>query len=222
MKVIIIGGGKVGTGVGKILVESGCEIKIIENRENVIKQLQKIFPEAVLVEGDGADMSVLEDAGINDADVVAAVTGSDEVNLVATTIAKYEFGIKKVIGRVSNPKNDWLYTLEMGVDVKISQASMIATVIVDQINTENLKTLMLLNHGESSIISLLVNENSDIVGKQLAEVKFPSHTVPIAIQRDDENLVPRNDVIIKANDQILAYTLIADEAYLNKLVCKNS
>lgn len=139
MKVIIIGGGTVGSYVGKILLDSGCEIKIIEKRESMIQQLGKTFTQDVIFEGDGADMSVLEDAGIKDADVVAAVTGADEVNLVASTIAKYEFGIKKVIGRVNNPKNDWLYTLEMGVDVKISQASMIAQIIVDQVNVNNLK-----------------------------------------------------------------------------------
>ncbi|MGL4662078.1 MAG: NAD-binding protein [Culicoidibacterales bacterium] len=133
MKVIIIGGGKIGSYVGQILSESGCEIKIIEHREAVIHQLYKVFPKSSIIEGEGSDMSILEEAGIRSTDVVAAVTGSDEVNLVVSTIAKYEFGIKKVIGRVSNPKNDWLYTLEMGVDVKISQASMIANIIVDQI-----------------------------------------------------------------------------------------
>lgn len=218
MKVVIIGGGKVGSYVAQTLIDSGCEIKIIENRETIIKHLSKTFSETILVEGDGADMSVLEEAGINEADVVAAVTGSDEVNLVASTIAKYEFGIKKVIARVSNPKNDWLYTLEMGVDVKISQASMIAKVIVDQINMDNLKTLMLLNHGESSIVSLQVAKGSKIVGKMLKKIAFPSHAVPIAIQRGDENIVPRENVIIQENDQLLVYTLITDETFLNDLV----
>lgn len=218
MKVIVIGGGKVGSYVAKTLIDSGCEIKIIENREAIIKHLSKTFPESILVEGDGADMSVLEEAGIFDADVVAAVTGADEVNLVASTIAKYEFGIKKVIARVSNPKNDWLYTLEMGVDVKISQASMIAKVIVDQINMDNLKTLMLLNHGESSIVSLQVSKGSKIEGQMLKKITFPSHAIPIAIQRGDENIVPRGNVVIQATDQILVYTLIADEKILNELV----
>lgn len=220
MKVIIIGGGTVGSYVGKTLLESGFEIKIIENQEAVIQQLAQVFPKSVIVEGDGADMSVLEEAGIKGADVVAVVSGADEVNLVAATIAKYEFGIKKVIGRVTNPKNDWLYTLEMGVDIKVSQASMIAKVIVDQINMDHLKTLTLLNHGESSIVSLEVTKGSKIEGKKLGDVVFPTHAVAIVIQRGEENIVPRDHVVIQAGDEVLVYTLITEEETLNELVEK--
>ena len=105
MKVIIIGGGQVGAYIAKLLLNDNCSVKVIENREIVVEKLKKILPLDTIVLGSGTDPNILESCGIAEADVVATVTGADETNLVASTIAKFEFDVPRVIARVNNPQN---------------------------------------------------------------------------------------------------------------------
>ena len=128
MKVIIIGGGQTGAHIAGILLANKCEVTVIENRENIIQKLKKDIPEKNILFGNGTDPNVLEQAGIAKADVVAAVTGADDTNLVAATIARFEFDVPRVIARVNNPKNAWLFNAGMGVDVAINQADLLAVV----------------------------------------------------------------------------------------------
>lgn len=134
MNIIIIGGGKVGSYVAKLLIQGKHQVKIIEDRELPLEMLPHEVPPEIIIEGNGADPGVLKSAGIYEADVVAALTERDEINLVVSTIAKYEFGIKRVIARVNSPKNSWLFGEEMGVDVSVNQAQLLAYVIADQVD----------------------------------------------------------------------------------------
>jgi len=136
MKAIIVGGGQVGSNVAKSLLESGFSVKLIEKRESLLKKLDKELPEDTVVIGNGSDPSVLESAGISDADVMVAVAGKDEVNLVVSTIAKYEFGVPRVIARVINPKNEWLFDEGMGVDIKFNQSNILAHVVTHEIDVK--------------------------------------------------------------------------------------
>ncbi|MGX7199768.1 potassium channel family protein [Enterococcus nangangensis] len=218
MKIIIIGGGQVGSYVAKLMLKAGNQVKIIEQRERVIRFVEGEFPANVLVTGDGADPNILEKAGITDADVVAVVTGQDEINLVAATIAKFEFGVERVIARVNNPKNEWLFTAEMGVDVKISQASLLARIIADQIDMENIVTLMQLNHGDNSIVEITVNHGAEAENLPLKKIPIPQQTVIVAIQRQDENIPARGETILRAGDHLIAYTPTSEEAALHRLM----
>lgn len=218
MKIIIIGGGQVGSYVAKLMLKAGNQVKIIEQRERVIRFVEGEFPANVLVTGDGADPNILEKAGITDADVVAVVTGQDEINLVAATIAKFEFGVERVIARVNNPKNEWLFTAEMGVDVKISQASLLARIIADQIDMENIVTLMQLNHGDNSIVEITVNHGAEAENLPLKKIPIPQQTVIVAIQRQDENIPARGETVLRAGDHLIAYTPTSEEAALHRLM----
>ena len=109
MNIIIVGGGYVGTSLADLLLKSGCSVKVIENRRNVYPKLLKELPEENVFFGSGTDPAALEEAGIADADVLVAVTSADETNLVASTIAKYEFGVPRVLARVNNPSNAWMF-----------------------------------------------------------------------------------------------------------------
>lgn len=132
MKVIVVGGGQIGSAVASSLLEHGHEIRIIEQQKSRIEYLKQEFSEDVLILDNGTDPVVLEKAGIAKADVVAAVTGTDEVNLVASTLAKMEFGVPKVVARVNHPKNRWLFTEMMGVDYPVDQAQILTHQIVDE------------------------------------------------------------------------------------------
>ena len=218
MDIIIIGGGQVGSYVARLMLDAGNTVKIVEQRDKVVHFVEDEFPAHVLINGDGADPKILEKAGIAHADVVAAVTGADEVNLVAATIAKFEFGVDRVIARVNNPKNDWLFNEEMGVDVKISQASLLARVIADQIDMENIVTLMQLNHGKTSIVEVTVKAGSKADNHPIKDLPIPVETVIIALQRNKKNIVARGNTVILAGDKLIAYTVTDDEKALHELV----
>jgi trk system potassium uptake protein len=218
MNVIIIGGGQAGSHIGHLLQNNHINIKIIENREFLVEKLKQDFVEDIVILGSGTDPTTLEVAGIGAADVVVAVTGSDEVNLVASTIAKFEFGISRVVARVNNPRNAWLYNREMGVDVSINQSELLAHIVVEEMDMENITTLMKLNRGNLSIAKVTVNTQSNAVLKRVKELDIPEKCVLIAILRNkDEVIIPRGDTVIEPNDHILLLADESTEKIMNKI-----
>jgi trk system potassium uptake protein TrkA len=136
MKVIIVGGGKVGTSLALLLLEKGYAVKVIEAAREKISRLQQDLPADVVALGNGTDPVVLEAAGILGVDVVAATTGQDETNLVVTNLARFVFNVPRVVARVNNPKNAWMFTPMMGVDVAVNQADLMASLIAKESVTE--------------------------------------------------------------------------------------
>lgn len=217
MKVIIIGGGKVGAYIANLLIKNNCSVKVIENRKHVLQKLKKDIPEENIVSGSGTDPSVLERAGIADTDVVVAVTGADETNLVASTITKFEFGVPRVIARVNNPQNAWLFNSVMGVDVGINQADLMAHLVVEEMDLKNMLTLMKLNSGNYSIVQINVDSESSSVNKSIKDLVIPSNALLIAISRGKEVIIPRGDTVINKGDNILALADEDSQVTINKL-----
>ena len=209
MKVIIIGGGQVGGYIANLLIENGNSAVVIENRETAIKTLEKngLGMESILI-GDGTDALLLEKAGVRSCDAVVCVTGSDEMNLAAAMMAKFEYDVPKVIGRVNNPKNAWLFNAGMGVDAKINQADLIGHMIADEMNYQSIMTLMRLSKGEYSIVRIHVDYHSSNVNKSVAEIKLPAGCLLIAVYEGDTMIIPHGDTVIRAGQYILAF---ADE-----------
>jgi trk system potassium uptake protein TrkA len=206
VKVIIVGGGQVGAYLASLLSSNGHEIRIIENRENIYKNLQKELPNEMLIFGNGSDPEVMEKAGIDSADVVAAVTGADETNLVISTLAKMEFGIPKVVARVNNPKNAWLFNSTMGVDIGVNQAELISYFVVEEMNMKDMFTILKLGRGDYSIVQMKVQKNAKAADQLLKNLSISSKTVLIAIIRNESVLIPKGDTQILADDGILALT----------------
>jgi trk system potassium uptake protein TrkA len=136
VKVIVVGGGKVGTSLALLLLQKGYTVKVIEAQKEKILQLQKDLPANAVASGNGTDPVVLEAAGILGVDIVAATTGQDETNLVVTNLARFAFNVPRVVARVNNPKNAWMFTPMMGVDVAVNQADLMATLIAKESTTE--------------------------------------------------------------------------------------
>jgi trk system potassium uptake protein len=136
MKVIIVGGGKVGTSLALLLLKKGYNVKVIEAVREKISRLQQDLPADVVALGNGTDPVVLEAAGILGVNVVAATTGQDETNLVVTNLARFAFNVPRVVARVNNPKNAWMFTPMMGVDVAVNQADLMASLIAKESVTE--------------------------------------------------------------------------------------
>ncbi|MFN8442880.1 MAG: NAD-binding protein [Caldilineaceae bacterium] len=136
MNVIVVGGGKVGARVASLLLAAKHQVKVIEIEANKRTRLQREVASDAIVIGSGTEISVLESAGIRQAHVVAAVTGRDEVNLVVTSLARFAFETPRTIARVNNPKNAWMYTPQMGVDVAINQADLMAQLILGEMDVK--------------------------------------------------------------------------------------
>lgn len=206
MKIIIVGGGQVGSYLASLLLSNGHEIRIIEHRQKVFEKLKRELPAETLLFGNGSDPVLLTKAGIGSANVVAAVTGSDEINLVVSTLAKMEFGVPRVVARVNNPKNNWLFNSGMGVDVGLNQADLMAHFVVEEMNLKDMFTILKLNRGDYSIVQMKVQPSAKAVNQPLKDLSIPQKTVLIAITRDGATLIPKGDTQILVDDEILALT----------------
>jgi trk system potassium uptake protein len=203
MKVIIIGGGQVGSYLATLLQKEGNKITIVENRNKKYDMVRQEQPNARIVMGNGSDPKVLEDAGIEDADVVAAVTGEDETNLVVSTLARMEYGVGRVVARVNNPKNAWLYTPQMGVDIALNQAELIARLVQEEVSVGDMITLMEIDKGDFTIVEKVVKEGLDIIGKRVGELDLPEDSLVCVIIRDGKILDPTVDKVIVTGDKVI-------------------
>ena len=217
MKVIIIGGGQTGAHIAGILLANKCEVTVIENRELIFQKLKRDIPEKNILFGNGTDPNVLEQAGIAKADVVAVVTGADDTNLVASTIARFEFDVPRVIARVNNPKNAWLFNASMGVDVAINQADLMAHLVVEEMDQVAMLTLMKISKGTHSIVQYKISESANAVGKSIRAVAMPEQAVFIAVYRGEKVVVPHGDTVFAAGDIVLAFTDAETQPQLNAL-----
>lgn len=217
MKVIIVGGGQVGSYLASLLLSNGHEISILDNRENVHKKLEKELPKECLILGNGSDPETLIEAGIAEADALAAVSGEDEINLVVSTLAKMEFGVPRVVARINNPKNSWLFNGTMGVDVCVNQADLMAHLVVEEMDLKGMSTLLKLNRGDYSIVQIKVSPSSKSVNQYLKDLSIPQQTVLIAVTRENSVIIPKGDTQIFADDDILALSEEAARKELDKI-----
>jgi trk system potassium uptake protein TrkA len=204
MFVVIVGGGNTGAYLAKILLDGGHTVKIIEERASTLEKLRTEVPEEVIVIGDGSSPGILESANIKDANVLAAVTGSDEANLVVTTLGRFEFNVPRVIGRVNNPKNAWLYTKAMGVDVALNQAEILGRLVAEEMSLGDMMTLLKLRKGEYSLIEEKVHPLSPAANQSLRDLGMPDECVIVAIIRKNQLLIPRGDTVLQPADEVLA------------------
>lgn len=220
MFVIIVGGGKTGSQLAQGLLEEGHQICIIEMRDTIVEHLREELPEETIIIGDGSSPAILESAGIDHAQVLAAVTGEDETNLVICTLARFEFNVPRVIGRVNNPKNAWLFTPQMGVDVALNQADILAKLIEEEMSLGDMMTLLKLRKGEYSVVEEKVHPNSSAVGKCLAELAIPKECVIAAIIRKGMLIIPHGDTQLQPADEMIAVVHASQSKYLEDVLGK--
>ena len=218
MKVMIIGGGKVGTFLANFLLKEKHEVTVVEINRGELERLHRELGEKNVVCGSGTDPAVLESAGIHNMNVLAAVTGHDEANLVVTSIARYEFNVPRVIARVNNPKNAWLFTPDMGVDVALNQAELIGQLILEEMSMGDMVTLLKLRKGQYSIVEEKVAPHASIVGKRLDEVNLPDQCVIVALLRREGMVIPHGDFVFKPADEVIALVHSSQTEELAKLL----
>jgi trk system potassium uptake protein TrkA len=202
MYIIIAGGGKVGYYLTKTLVNEGYEILLIEKNPRKVSVYGERFG-SVVMEGDAAELTTLEAAGTARADVVVAVTGDDEDNLVICQTAKRLFNVPRTIARVNNPKNEEIFR-RLGIDVTVSSTNLILSVIEQEIPERGLVHLMQLKHAQVAIVEATVEEGAPVVGKSLAELDIPENVVVSAVMRDGSLILPKGDTVLQPDDEVIA------------------
>jgi trk system potassium uptake protein TrkA len=218
MFVIIVGGGKTGSNAAELLLKEKQRVVVVEHRPEIIERLRQELPPGCVVEGDGSLPSVLEQAGVSEANVVAAVTGEDEANLVVCMLARFEFSVPRIIARVNNPKNAWLFSSEMGVDVALNEADMMAHLVAEEMSLGDMITLLKLRKGQYAIVEEKVHPMAVAVGKAIRDLMLPPQCVLAAIIRKGELIIPKGDVTLQAADEILAVVHSSQAATLASLL----
>ena len=205
MKVMIVGGGKVGAYLAGYLVKGGHQVKLLENRRDEAEQLAAYhLPKEIVLFGSGTDPDFLESCGIRQMQVLAAVTGDDEVNLVATSLARFEFNVPRTIARINHPENAWMFRPDMGVDVALNQADLMGKMIAEEMSMGDMMFLLKLRKGLFSIVEEKVAPNSYANGKKVSELKLPDQCVLTAVLRKGELMVPHGDLELQPADEVVA------------------
>jgi trk system potassium uptake protein TrkA len=214
MKILIVGGGKVGAHLAGILQEQGHQITLIELSEQIANRIRAVLRTAKVVLGDGCNPQVLRDAGIGDMQAVVATTGDDEDNLVVAKLAKHEYRVNRVIARINNPKNEWLFTPRMGVDVAVSHSMMLARLIHEELTLGDLVPLLKLAGGQVSLVEIIVPESSQTAGRRIDGLSLPNECVLATVLRDGNVIIPRGETVIAAGDRIIALIRADQQAEL--------
>jgi len=207
MYVIIVGGGKVGFNLAKVLLREGYEVVLVEKDKQRWAFLERVLGEAVFW-GDGCEMRVLEELGCARADVVVAVTGHDEDNLTICQMAKRKFNVPRAIARVNMPQNEAVMKA-LGVDDTICGTRILYDLIKQEIETDKIHLLASLKEGGYEIIEITVSDASPVVGKSLKEIDFPPQCLLISLLRNREIIIPSGETVLEARDSIVS--LIASE-----------
>lgn len=214
MKVVIAGGGVVGAFLAQILEERN-EVTVIDKRED---RCALIGTGIRTICEDACEPWVLEFAGVPGADLVLAVTGDDEDNLVISYLSKFEYDAPKVIGRVNNPRNRWLFTRSWGVDVEVSTPDIIAKVIEEETSLGEVVTLMKLQASDVALVEITLPRDSASLGKPLTELVLPEDTLVVTVIRGDAMLIPRADTVLSPGDKVLAITHQDNRQVLERLL----
>lgn len=204
MNVVIVGGGSVGRFIAAQLGAAGNTVTILDNAAKVVEQYKSAQPDQVSwVQGDGCEIDVLDRIGVAACDVVAAVTGDDEDNLVVSLLAKQEFGVPRVVARVNNPNNEWMFNEMWGVDVAVSTPHLITGLVEEAVSVGSFVRLMSFGRGKARLAEVTLAEGSPAADKEIVELKFPRDATVVAVLRLDKVLVPRGDTVLRVGDEVI-------------------
>jgi len=206
MFVLIIGAGRTGSQLAAVLMRQNYTVHLIENRREVLGRIHRELPTEAIFEGDPVNPDVLEKAGIREADVLAAVTTSDDLNLALCYLARERYATRRTIARVNNPGNAWLFNELFNVDVAVNQSEIIAQLIEEEMSLGDMMTLLKIRRGNYSLVEEKIPVGAKAIGKMIKDLVLPDHCVIAAIIRKGEVIVPRGVTTFQENDEVLAVT----------------
>ncbi|MFZ4518554.1 MAG: potassium channel family protein [Microthrixaceae bacterium] len=210
MRVLVVGGGKVGTFIASELVGAGHEVVILDADAQRVAEAADTGAAAGAewVVGDACEIDDLAAVHPERADVVVAVTGDDEDNLVVSLLAKQEYGAPRVIARVNNPDNEWLFNETWGVDVSVSTPHLLTALVEEAVTVGSLVRLLALGGGAVRLSEVRLAEGTPAAGRSIVDLGFPRGSTVVAVIRGDSVVVPRGDTTLAAGDEVL---VLADD-----------
>lgn len=202
MYVIVVGAGKVGYYLSKTLINEGNEVLLMDKDRKTVDLLTDELGETIM-HGDGCEIRTMTEAGMGRANVVVAVTGDDEDNLVICQMAKRKFGVPRTIARVNDPKNEELFK-ELGIDQTVSSTRIIFNLLEQQIETDQLIPLAALKKGDIEIVEADITPTSPVVGQKIGQLNLPVNTLIISVIREGHAIIPHADTKLRADDSVIA------------------
>jgi trk system potassium uptake protein TrkA len=201
MRVAIAGAGAVGRSIARELVRSEHDVMLIERKLEHVEQ--ESVPEATWVHADACELSSLEAASLETYEVVIAATGDDKANLVLSLLAKTEFGVSRVVARVNDPRNEWLFDESWGVDVAVSTPRMLASLVEEAVSVGDLVRLMTFRKGQANLVEVTLPDNTPLAGKPVRKLQLPRDAALVTILRGGRVIVPQQDDPLEGGDELL-------------------
>ena len=217
MRVAIAGAGAVGRSIARELVHNGHDVMLIDREPDKVDPSR--VPEAQWLHADAAELASLEEARLQDCDVVISATGDDKVNLVVSLLAKTEFAVRRVVARINHPSNEWLFTEAWGVDVAVSTPRVLAALVEEAVSVGDLVRLMTFRQGEANLVEITLPPAAPVVGKAVADMRLPRDSALVAIVRGARVVVPSPDEPLEGGDELLFVAVQDAESELRSLIC---
>jgi trk system potassium uptake protein len=218
MFVLIAGGGRTGAQLATLLVGQHHRVHLVESRRDILARLHRELPTEIIYEGHPIDPQVLEQAGINEADVLAACTADDASNLVICFMARTRYRVPRTIARIYNPRNAWLFDEKFHVDAAFNQAEILSALIEEEMAPGTMMTLLKLQWGHYSLVEEKITPGAQAVGIAIKDLRLPESCVIATIIRNGEIIVPRGLTTFEVGDEVLAITNREGAAELAKLL----
>jgi trk system potassium uptake protein TrkA len=220
MRVAIAGAGAVGRSIAGELLENGHEVLLIDKNPNAIS-VERV-PMAEWLLADACEITSLDEAALQRCHVVIAATGDDKVNLVVSLLAKTEYAVPRVVARVNNPKNEWLFNESWGVDVAVSTPRLMSALVEEAVSVGDLVRLMRFSQGNANLVELTLAGEAELVGTRVGDVTWPQDTALVSIIREGRVLVPSKDDTLEGGDELLFVAAQEREEELEDLLSATS
>jgi trk system potassium uptake protein TrkA len=220
MRVAIAGAGAVGRSIARELITNGHEVLLIDKNPASIKPERVADAEWLLA--DACELSSLEEARLDNCDVVIAATGDDKANLVCSLLAKTEFGVPRTVGRVNHPNNEWLFTEAWGVDVNVSTPRIMSALVEEAVTVGDLVRLFTFRQGQANLVEITLPADSPYVGQPTGLVPFPENCALVTLLRDGQVYVPTPEQPLEQGDELLFVVPTEKEDELERLLAPTS
>jgi trk system potassium uptake protein TrkA len=216
MRVAIAGAGAVGRSVARELIGNGHRVLLIDRDPNALKPER--VPDAEWLLADSCELSSLEEAKLENCDVVIAATGDDKVNLVTSLLAKTEFAVPRTVARVNHPNNEWLFTEAWGVDVNVSTPRIMSALVEEAVTVGDIVRLFTFRQGNANLVEITLPDDSPYVGKPVGLIPWPENASLVTILRDGQVYTPTGEQPVETGDELLFVSSPEAESALQDLL----
>ncbi len=220
MKVAIAGAGAVGRSIARELVENQHQVSLIERNPGHFDV--EAIPAAQWLFGDACELSLLEAMHLEEFDVVIAATGDDKANVVLSLLAKTEFTVPRVVARVNDPRNEWLFDGAWGVDVAVSTPRMLASLVEEAFAIGDVVRLLEFRKSNANLVEITLPDNTPWGGRPVRKLELPRDVALVAILRDPRVIVPEPDQPLEGGDELLFVAAPEVEGELRALLADGS